>query len=147
MGGVGCNPIQNLHEHRLDLAFQTTFYLEKIFKCRSNIVQYFNETHCENIFLTFCLSSTNLGTDEERGLAHWKKQRGTNLRRSKYLEDRISATYDLPIPTRLLWKIPAARYIPFLPTFQCQPPDSPIVHRAEMKRILETDTNGTICEV
>ena len=59
------------------------------------------------------------GTDEERGMAHWKKMRELqdDSARTRHLEARLHAVYDLPIGMEYIRKFSFLRYIPVCPTF------------------------------
>lgn len=70
--------------------------------------------------LIFILSSTyRLGTTEERGLLYWKNMRASveKSQSSKYLLERISATYDLPYVGDFLRRSRVFHYLPFCQTY------------------------------
>ena len=59
------------------------------------------------------------GTDEERGLAHWKNMRAalSKAHTSPKLRERLSASYDLPYVMGALRRWKWLRYVPFCPTY------------------------------
>ena len=56
-----------------------------------------------------------LGTDEERGISQWKTVISTTSEQSLLMQQRLSATYDLPCSFTRCSKL--FNYIPFCPTF------------------------------
>lgn len=65
------------------------------------------------------LNSSFVGTDEERGMSHWKKMRELqdDSARTRHLEARLHAVYDLPFGMNFIRRFNFLRYIPICPTF------------------------------
>lgn len=61
----------------------------------------------------------HVGTIEERGLLYWKNMRRSTERShsSRYLTERLSATYDLPFMETVLSRFRILRNLPFCHTY------------------------------
>ena len=56
-----------------------------------------------------------LGTDDERGIALWKKQRQSESEKSK--DEKNTSCYDFPFGNRFIKKWNWTKYIPICPTY------------------------------
>ncbi|XP_066284496.1 solute carrier family 23 member 1-like [Branchiostoma lanceolatum] len=74
-------------------------------------------------FVGFFLDNTVPGTDEERGIAEWKRlnEASLNMKGSAKKGNKVMECYDFPFGMDVIRSCNIGRYIPFCPTF-CLPP-------------------------